>query len=97
MDFPSFITKVQPGLLLDSAGVTGKAQEFKNVSQDEVGHFTNLSKDRLMFLYRIVLLSFAKSSSITLLLPNLKRSRAPFQKCARETTHPLLFLLAVYF
>ena len=36
MDFPSFITKVQPELLLDSAGVAGKAQEFKNVSQDEV-------------------------------------------------------------
>ena len=61
------------------------------------GHFTKLSKDRLMFLYQSVLLSFVKIFSITLLLPISEWCWATFQKFARETTHPLLFLLAVCF
>lgn len=54
MDFPSFITKVQPELLLDSAGVTGKAQEFKKVDVslqncsikfcEEFEYYTSLTK-----------------------------------------------------
>ena len=94
--FPVFYNKSATRIAIGQCRCHWKSARIQK-SFSRSGHFTNLSKDRLMFLYRIVLLSFAKSSSITLLLPNLKRSRAPFQKCARETTHPLLLLLAVYF
>ena len=36
MDSASFITAAQPELLLDRAGITGKAEEFESISEDEV-------------------------------------------------------------